>query len=150
MRVLCRRSLKNKEGKKRENYLVGEMQALYNLFKKGGGSHLTYLEWGFIPLHCDAMWGIFIHWGRSEVPALRAKCLPRWSACARAPCHVTAEWSAQLYFCYFGRCCSGFLCKYRAFGLGIRLLISMCHSTSYKITRMSWWRLVSNISLIHF
>ncbi len=35
---------KDREGKERENYMVGEMQALYSPFRREGGSHLTYLE----------------------------------------------------------------------------------------------------------
>ncbi len=35
---------KDREGKERENYLVGEMQALYSPSRRGSGSHLTYLE----------------------------------------------------------------------------------------------------------
>ncbi len=33
--------IKDREGKERENYLVGEMQALYSPFRRGGELHLT-------------------------------------------------------------------------------------------------------------
>ncbi len=35
---------KDREGKERKNYLVGEMQALSSPSRREGGSHLTYLE----------------------------------------------------------------------------------------------------------
>ncbi len=36
--------IKDREGKERENYLIGEMQALYIPSKRKGGLYLIYLE----------------------------------------------------------------------------------------------------------
>ncbi len=58
---------KDRKGKERENYLEGEVQALYSPPRRWGESHFTYFEWGFIP--CA---------GRNEVPCQGAAAPGPW------------------------------------------------------------------------